>query len=93
MRDGHPAATTRVVTTGLSVATALGIVAVLADDAEHGDAPGGRGADAVRVVVPDGVDDEAARDAVREWLDRDGAPPPAPEVLRGDRVDTITRSS
>lgn len=88
----HPAATTRVVTAGLSVTTALGIVAVLADDPDVPATP--TRPDTIEVVVPDGVDDDAARDAVREWLDRDGEPPQAPRVLLdADRPDTVTRSS
>lgn len=73
----HPALVARVLTAGLSVATALGIIAAMARDSQRR-APASS-ARTVEVRIGEDVSDAEARAALRSWLegqpdlDRDGS--------------------
>lgn len=66
-RPRHPALAARILTVGLSTATALGIVAVFARDSPRS-SPAGP-APSVEVRIGDEVDDDDARAALRAWLE------------------------
>ena len=76
-RPRHPALAARVLTAGLSVAAALGIVAALARDSQR-TAPQGSSERSVEVRIGERVSDAEARASLRAWLegqpdlDRDG---------------------
>lgn len=77
-RPRHPALVARVVTAGLSVAAALGIVAVMARDSQR-PTPAGASGRTVEVRIGEDVGDAEARESLRAWLkgqpdlDRDGS--------------------
>ncbi|MBW3605110.1 MAG: hypothetical protein KY460_09415 [Actinobacteria bacterium] len=77
-RARHPAFVARALTAGLSVAAALGVVAVMARDSQHRTAPSST-ARTVEVRIGEDVSDAEARAALRSWLegqpdlDRDGS--------------------
>jgi hypothetical protein len=76
-RPRHPALVSRVLTAGLSVAAALGIVATMARDSQRRE-PAST-ARTVEVRIGEEVSDAEARAALRSWLqgqpdlDRDGS--------------------
>jgi hypothetical protein len=77
-RPRHPALVARVVTAGLSVAAALGIVAVMARDSQR-TTQAGSADRTVEVRIGEDVGDAEARESLRAWLkgqpdlDRDGS--------------------
>ncbi len=76
-RPRHPALVARVLTAGLSVAAALGIVATMARDSQR--RPPAPTTRSVEVRIGEDVSDAEARAALRSWLegqpdlDRDGS--------------------
>ncbi|MEM9565506.1 MAG: hypothetical protein AAGA93_22980 [Actinomycetota bacterium] len=69
-RPRHPALVARIVTFGLSVGAALGLVGLFARDGQR---PASTGPPrSVEVRIGDEVDDAEARDALRAWLDGTG---------------------
>jgi Flp pilus assembly protein TadB len=76
-RPRHPALVARVLTAGLSLAAALGIVAVMARDSQRRTATAATSR-TVEVRIGEDVSDAEARAALRAWLegqpdlDRDG---------------------
>ena len=77
-RSRHPALVARVLTAGLSLAAALGIVAAMARDSQRRTVTASTGR-TVEVRIGEDVSDAEARAALRSWLegqpvlDRDGA--------------------
>lgn len=77
-RPRHPALVARVLTAGMSVAAALGIVAAMARDSQRRP-PAAPTTRTVEVRIGEDVSDAEARDALRAWLegqpdlDRDGS--------------------
>ncbi len=67
IRPRHPALAARIVTFGISVAAALGLVGLFARDGQRAATAGP--SRSVEVRIGDEVDDDEARRALRAWLD------------------------
>ncbi|MEM8925012.1 MAG: hypothetical protein AAGD35_16015 [Actinomycetota bacterium] len=64
----HPALAARILTAGLSTATALGLVALFARDGQR-TAQASETPRRIEIRIGDGVDDDEARRALDAWLE------------------------
>ncbi|MEM7272413.1 MAG: hypothetical protein AAF547_04975 [Actinomycetota bacterium] len=67
-RRPHPALAARILTAGLSTATAFAIIALLARESQRAPQQDERPR-LIEVRIGDGLDDDEARNALRAWLD------------------------